>query len=53
MAGSTSPSSLARRTGSVAIRAFEEASFRKLRQLDDPISGRSWVLIVDLARKQG
>lgn len=32
----------------VAIRCFEKAGFRKLRQYDDPTYSRCWVLVVDL-----
>lgn len=31
-----------------AIRASEKAGFHKLRQYDDPIYGRCWVLVADL-----
>jgi aminoglycoside 6'-N-acetyltransferase len=32
-----------------AIRAFGKAGFRKLREVDDPVVGRCWVLVADLA----
>jgi aminoglycoside 6'-N-acetyltransferase len=31
-----------------AIRAFEKAGFRKLREFEDPIYGRCWLLVADL-----
>jgi hypothetical protein len=32
----------------VAIRAFEKAGFTRLRQYDDPIYGRCWVMTAQL-----